>query len=108
MYYLPEVGSTNDLNRLLSPEFADLLPYMFMWEFDPGWPTWVLNISEMVTKQLHPLNVRSFAATSEYAPSVKSQEELFREGFDVVYTYDTKNGVTARTTIDKERGVTPP
>lgn len=37
-----------------------------------------------------------------------AQEGLFRDGIDVVYTYDTPNGVSARTKIDVERGVTPP
>lgn len=52
--------------------------------------------------------MRTFTATPKFYPSVETQEDLFKAGFDVVYTYDAQNGVIARTNINKARGVNPP
>lgn len=46
------------------------------------------------SNELHPAGVRALTATSKVRPPVKEQEGLFRDGIDVVYTYDTPNGVT--------------
>ena len=105
VYFLAEGASAPDINTILN---AKTLNRSFTFEFDPNYPQWGVNVTQVIQKQLHPRGVRSLAATSKDVPSVKSQEDLFRAGFDVVYTYDTINAITARTNIDKERGVAPP
>ena len=52
-------------------------------------------MTDVIATKLHPAGVRSLAATSTFMPSVDSQEALFKQGFDVVYTYQTKVGVAA-------------
>jgi hypothetical protein len=39
---------------------------------------------------------------------VTDQLRIFRAGFDVVYTYNIDNAVTARRITNLQRGVTPP
>jgi len=105
VYFLAEGGSAKDINTTTSMKS---LSRAFTFEFDPDWPSWGINVTEVIDGQLHPAGVRSLAATSKILPSVAEHEKLWRTGFDVVYTYDTPNSVVARTTIDKERGVDPP
>jgi glycerophosphoryl diester phosphodiesterase len=108
VYYLAEGSSPGDIDTILSPSYAWLLPRIFTFEYDPAWDKWNINIQESI-KKLHSKGVRTLTATAtQLYPSVDSQEKLFTTGFDVVYTYDTQNGVIARTSIDKQRGVTPP
>jgi hypothetical protein len=92
---------------MLSSQYDWLLPRTFMFEFDPSYGTWGIDLPSSI-KKLHAKGMRTFTATSRFYPSVESQMELYEAGFDVVYTYDTQNGVTARTNIDKQRGVIPP
>jgi len=108
VYYLVQAGSMEEVLRLAVNVSAALRARAFTCEFNPGYQKWPgLNISAAVS-QLHEAGVRSLAATSKFEPSVLEQEGLFRNGFDVVYTYDTKNAVKARTVVDKARGVAPP
>lgn len=108
VYYLAEGGSVADLDALLNA--TTVVPRAFTFEFDPTWPKWsgLGNVTDVIAGRLHKAGVRSLAATSTLLPSVQSQEALFNTGFDVVYTYDTPNGVTARTNVDTARGITPP
>jgi len=107
VYYVAEAGGTQELDLIFSPKLAWVIPRVFMFEFDPSYPSWGINLPVTIQK-LHSRGMRTFTATSKFYPDVDSQEALFKAGFDVVYTYDTQNGVTARTNIDIERGVTPP
>ena len=104
VFYLAEGGSAADVDAIFT---SKALSRVFTFEFDPSYPSWGMNITQAIAR-LHARGIRTLTATSKYLPSVKSQEDLFHDGFDVVYTYDTENGVVARTNIDKERGVTPP
>lgn len=110
VYYVAEGGSYADLQNLLSKASPTLLSRAFMFEFDPSWPNWgMTNVSQVIQTQLHPAGVRSMGATSTFFPSVDEHEQLFTiDGFDVVYSYDTPNGVQARTWVDQQRGVVPP
>jgi hypothetical protein len=107
VFYVAEGGSLNDLNVMLSTTFDWLLPRIFMFEFDPSHTSWGINLPDTINK-LHAKGMRTFTATPKFYPSVATQEAIFNSGIDVVYTYDTQNGVIARTNIDKERGVSPP
>jgi len=107
VYYLAEGNSAADIDTVLSPKFDWLRSRIFTFEFDPSYPQWGVSIPKSI-ERLHQKGIRTLAATSTWYPSVDSQEDLFKAGFDVVYTYDTQNGVTARTNIDIARGITPP
>jgi hypothetical protein len=101
---LAEAGSASDLQTIFT---SKAVSRVFTLEFDPGYPTWGINVTDTI-RMLHSRGMRTLTATGKDLPSASSQEALFRAGIDVVYTYDTENGITARTSIDKERGVTPP
>jgi len=108
VYYLAEGSSANDINTILSSQYSWLLPRIFAFEYDDGWENWGVNISQSITR-LHKNGVKTLVPTEDqWYPSVEAQEAYFRDGFDIVYTYDTVNGVTARTNIDIERGIIPP
>jgi hypothetical protein len=104
VYFLADASSPADINATLA---APTLSRIFTFEFEPDFyasANWTSTIDDV----LHPAGLRSLTATSKFEPPVGEQEELFRQGIDVVYTYGTPNGVTARTIIDIERGVSPP
>jgi len=109
VYYLAEGGSKNDLDTLLNAP-ASLRARTFAFEFDDSWPQWGIgNVTDVVSKRLHPVGIRSLAATpTQFHPSVAEQVGLYNQGFDIVYTYDTPNAIEARTQVDKARGVVPP
>ena len=66
------------------------------------------NVTALIVQRLHPAGVRATVPTSEVAPPASEQERLFRQGYDVVYTYAMNNAIKARTTIDEERHISPP
>lgn len=107
---MAEGGSLSDLEMFLTNASATLLRQSFTFEFDPTWPQWgMTNVSEVIATKLHPLGIRSMAATGKFLPSVQDHLNLWEnDGFDVVYTYDTVNAVTARTQVDEARGISPP
>jgi len=107
VYYLAEGGSAADIDKILSKDYAWLLPRIFTFEYDPSYQSWGIDIGKSIVR-LHGKGIRTFTATSQWWPSVASQEKLWDDGFDVVYTYGTQNGIIARTNIDKKRGVIPP
>lgn len=107
VYYVAEGGSAADITTVLSQSFAPLLPMAFMFEFDPSYPQWGINLTQSIA-QLHGHGLRTLTATTEFLPSVDSHVALFNEGFDVVYTYDTQNAVAARVLVNQARGVLPP
>lgn len=110
VYYMAEGTSLSDLELFLTNASATLLRQSFTFEFDPSWPKWgMANVSEVIASKLHPLGIRSMAATPTILPSVQDHLTLWEtDGFDVVYTYDTVNAVAARTQVDEARGISPP
>ena len=107
VYYLPEGGSAADIDTVLSDEFTPLLPMAFMFEYDPSYTGWGINVSQTI-QQLHKRGLKTFTATTRLLPSVESQVQLFNDGFDIVYTYDTQNAVAAREIVNTARGISPP
>ena len=107
VYYVAEGGSAADVDSVLSDSFSGLLPMAFMFEFDPGFPNWGINLTQTV-ERLHLRGMKTFTATSRFLPSVEEQVGLFNEGIDIVYTYDTVNAVQARELVNTARGISPP
>jgi glycerophosphoryl diester phosphodiesterase len=109
VYYLIEINSPADIATIVNNTTVMQRERAFTVEFN-GYQkgAWAhVNLTQSIAS-LHAAGVRTLVATSLEAPSEKAQEELFEVGFDVVYTYGTKQAVLARTTVDKARGVTPP
>lgn len=107
VYYLAEMGAASDVDTVLSDEFAPLLPRLFTFEFDPSWPDWDMNVTDVIANRLHPAGVRSFAATKTFLPTTQQHIDLYNAGFDVVYTYGTGHAVDARTQVNEARGIDP-
>lgn len=100
---------------------AVLLPNVFALEYDPHL---VPQINLTATNaRAHAAGFRTLTATptqivrvvqfsslpqfSLQDPSVEEHVKLFEAGIDIVYSYDTENGVAARDLINKQRGVAP-
>lgn len=58
VYYLVECGSMNDINTILSPQYAWLLPRIFAAEFNDGWENWNANVSQTIAS-LHKRGVKA-------------------------------------------------
>ncbi len=109
VYYLAEGDSQQDLSVFLNKVSPAMLARVFMYEFGPDWLNWGQDYPTLINSTLHPKGLRALAATTKVLPSVQSQEDMFNKyGIDVVYTYDAKNAVEARTAVNTARGVTPP
>jgi len=104
---IPRMGAASDVDTLLSDAFAPLLPRLFTFEFDPSWPDWDMNVTDVIANRLHPAGVRSFAASKKTLPSTQNHLDLYNAGFDVVYTYGTKRAVDARKQVNEARGIDP-
>jgi hypothetical protein len=113
VYYLAEADQYDDLGLLLGRAAPELLARVFMFEFGPDWASWnqtiMPNVTQVIDNVLHPRGIRALTATSRVVPSVQEQQAYFDVyGFDVVYTYDTKNAVQARINVNTERNISPP
>ena len=109
VYYLVEIDNLDGLRWVLSAAFAPLRPRAFMVEFDAKYESWLGNVSvASAIHQLHQAGMRALAVSSTFMPSVESQANLFRAGFDVVYTYGTISAVEAKKIVNRERGINPP
>lgn len=88
---------------------APLLARVLMYEFGPDYLTWGQDIPALVKTVVHANRMRALAASTKFLPSVSAQQDMFeKQAIDVVYTYDTKNAVEARTNVNVARGITPP
>jgi len=67
----------------------------------------VAKLSDAIANRLHPAGIGAFIDARKYI-SVFDQIELFKEGFNVVMTYNLDNAIEARIRVNKARGVTPP
>jgi formylglycine-generating enzyme required for sulfatase activity/endonuclease/exonuclease/phosphatase family metal-dependent hydrolase/glycerophosphoryl diester phosphodiesterase len=67
----------------------------------------VAKLSDAIANRLHPAGIGAFIDARKYT-SVFDQIELFKEGFNVVMTYNLDNAIEARIRVNKARGVTPP
>jgi hypothetical protein len=59
-----------DVTKLLAGPKA-LLERVFTVELDSSFPTWGVNITELIEQQLRPRNMRAFAASKEALPSIQ-------------------------------------
>jgi hypothetical protein len=58
VYYLVECSSVRDINTILSPQYAWLLPRIFAAEFNDGWEKWNANITQIID-MLHKRGVKA-------------------------------------------------
>jgi hypothetical protein len=109
VYFLAEGDSKEDLNMFLAKVSPQLQARVFMYEFGPDWLNWGQNYPQIIKEFVHSHGMRALAASTKFMPSVQAQQDMFQQqAIDVVYTYDTKNAVQARTNTNVARGVTPP
>ena len=106
VYYIVELGTTADVHTLLSmPE--DLRTRAFLYEFN-NWSTWATPLADDLDA-VRAAGYRSVAATraNPFTATVKNHLDIFNAGFDVAYSYNLTNAVTARKIINTERGNFP-
>lgn len=74
-----------------------------------GWENVWVNVEEDVALA-ESNGFRTFAATkdNQVTATVENHMKLFEAGFDVAYTYNLQNAVTARKTVNDQNGIAPP
>lgn len=110
VYYLANSVSMTDVATMIRSWATSLARRPWCFEFDPKfWAALVKNgTAASVVSHLHAAGLKTLTATpTQLMPSVAEQMQLFSAGIDFVYSYDTKNGVIARDTINKQRGLPP-
>ena len=88
---------------------ANVLKRTFLFEFH-DWSSWdSTQLSECLTAA-RTAGVRTVGVTRSSAPgaTVRDHMQIFEAGFDVVYTYNLGNAVTARRATNIQRDISPP
>ncbi len=108
MFFLANAHTADDVTTAIASFNTTWRRRAFCFEFDPKlWATLQPgNAFAAVVAQLHAAGLRTLTATpTQFEPSVAEQVRLYQQGIDIVYTYNTPNGVTARDQINKARGL---
>lgn len=86
-----------------------VLQRTFLFEF-ADWASWDSAVLSSCLETAKAAGIRTVGVTRDSGPgaTVTDQLRIFRAGFDVVYTYNIDNAVTARRIANLQRGVTPP
>ena len=73
------------------------------------WETWDGDLTTDINL-VKSYGIRTFAPTrsSPVTATVQNHLDIFNEGFQVVYTYNLTNAVTARQTVNEDNGISPP
>lgn len=84
-----------------------LLQRAFLFEFH-DWEDWVGSLEEDI-QLVESHGLRSFAATNANAltATVDNHLDIYHHGFDVAYTYNVENAVSARQQVNTENGISP-
>lgn len=106
VYYVIEVGSTDDIDRMLALS-DELLKPAFLFEFKDykTWPDIDVDIQRVKDRGVRTMTM---SAQNPVTATVQNHVDLFHAGFDVAYTYNTDNAMTARAQVNGENGVNPP
>lgn len=88
---------------------AAVLQRTFLIEFmdHTSWDSSTLT-SCLSTTKAAGIRTVAMSRSSPVTATVADQLRIFREGFDVVYTYNLDNAITARKLTNTQRGISPP
>jgi glycerophosphoryl diester phosphodiesterase len=101
VYYLIDIET--DLTQVDTLLDTIQNPRAFMYEFAPS-----VDVSTLTPSRLHPAGIRSFVYTNALGPSVADLQALYEDGYDVVSSQGSSNGVKARIAVNQSHGVSPP
>lgn len=106
VYYVINLRNSNDLSRLLNAS-SNALKRIVLLEYN-DWETWP-NLSENIQLGKEK-GIKTFAATKDNSAlaTVQNHLNIYSLGFDVVYTYNLDNAITARIQVNTANGITPP
>ena len=87
---------------------AEVIKRTFLFEFN-DWDEWNSADLSSCIAAAKALNVRTVGVSRDNAATatVKNHMDIFNAGFDVVYTYNLENAITARKTVNAKNGVSP-
>jgi hypothetical protein len=107
VYWIIEIQSTADV-QTLAAQSANLLKRAILIEFQNSWD-WQTPISADIDT-VHKLGLRAVGVTKSNTvmATVNQHLEIFHMGFDVVYTYNLANAVSARVQVNEQRGLAMP
>lgn len=107
VFYILEIRSPSDV-ATLAQQPAEVLRRAILVEFC-DYAKWGSTLSDDINT-LHKLGLRAVGVTdSNSLTATKEQHlEIFRAGFDVVYTYNLEHAVEARVEVNTGRGLPQP
>ena len=108
VYYVVECNTHDDIVRLINAS-DEIKKRGFLVEFN-DWKEWPTSTLQDDIALAESAGFRSFAATNDNAwrATVDDHLHLYKQGFDVAYTYNLTNAVTARREVNLIHGVVPP
>jgi hypothetical protein len=88
---------------------AEVLQRTFLFEFG-DWASWDPATLSSCLAAAKAAGVRTVGVSrdSGVGATVRNHLQIYQAGFDVVYTYNVENAVTARRITNIQRGVVPP
>jgi hypothetical protein len=66
------------------------------------------DISAAITQQVLPAGLHALTPSDKLVATVNDHVTRWELGFDILYSYNTPSGITARTQVNTMRGITPP
>jgi glycerophosphoryl diester phosphodiesterase len=107
VYFIIEINSPDDVQTLIAQP-KEVQQRSFLIEFN-NWDDWNADARTSSINQLHVAGMRTLATTKNKSmlATVENHLHIFEAGFDVVYTYNLENAVTARVQVNTERGLYP-
>lgn len=106
VYYVVELRSSDDITRILSSP-QEISSRMLLAEFI-DWENWGESLQNDINR-VKAAGFRTFAATKSnfITATVENHLKIYFMGFDVAYTYNLENAVTARKQVNEKNGITP-
>jgi len=105
VYYGVELRTSDDITRILSSP-TEIKSRMLLAEFN-DWETWGDSLQNDINR-VKAAGFRTFAASNSnpLTATVDNHLKIFSM-FDVAYTYNLENAVTARKQVNEKNGITP-
>lgn len=106
VFYIADMKAPEDLNAMLAAPAA-LQKRVFLLEFniDEGWPDVTTAVATAEAAGFRTVGVTK---DKGMLATVPNHLDLFAKGFDVAYTYNLTNAVTARIQVNTANGISPP
>ena len=108
VYYIAEITNTDQAKELLKQP-KELLRRAFLVEFQDYETGWNSDDLQDDLAAFKDIGCRTMAMTQRNSvqATLENHRQIFKDGFNVVYSYNLANAVTVRQEVNTARGISP-